>query len=96
MLGSSNADPSPKEYNCYNKGKVINTANLINITGGIAGSMTANANVINCYYLSSVGVNQGIGSIGEGGDLEAQNREAKVTDIDLKTFDEFIAWIEQQ
>ena len=57
--------------------------------------MTYNGIVTNCYYLSTCGVSHGIGSIGSGGDLEAQRAEAKSTNEDL-TFEQFLTWIEQQ
>ena len=94
VCGSNNTDPPAKEYNCYNKGRLINTAGLDTI-GGVAASVSNGANVINCYYLSGVGANVGVYNVGTGGDLAAQNSEAKATDVDLKTFEEFLTWIEQ-
>ena len=63
--------------------------------GGIAASVSVGAYITNCYYLSTIGVSKGVSTVGNGGDLDAQNREAKSTDEDLKTFEEFLEWIEE-
>ena len=52
--------------------------------------------VTKCFYLSSIGVEKGVSEINSPGDLDAQNAEAKATDVDLKSFEEFLEWIEQQ
>ena len=84
-------DQKGKEYKCYNKGKVINTSNA-NSTGGIVGKMPTDASVTNCYYLSSIGVDRGIGTI----NTQEQNDGAQPTEKDINSFEEFITWIEQQ
>ena len=95
-LGALNSDPTAKEDKCYNNGRVINTGNTESI-GGIAGEMAADAIVTNCYYLSSIGVARGIGTMrGSGGDLDAQNAGATATNVNLNSYEEFITWIEQQ
>ena len=94
-LGSKGANPTGKEDKCYNKGKVINTANLVS-TGGVISSMAEDANVTNCYYLSSIGINQGVGTISGSGDLALQNSRATSTNVNLTTFEEFLTWIENQ
>jgi len=95
VFGSSNADPEPKEYNCYNKGKVINTTNQ-SLAGGIAGRMSKGGKITNCYYLENIGVSQGLGGAANEEVYMSQNEEAKSTNVDLKSYVEFIAWIEQQ
>ena len=92
-LGAVNSDPKAKEDKCYNKGRVINTESTEKI-GGIAGSIVADANVTNCYFLSGIGVNKGIG--GTGDYVDAQNAGAIATNVDLKSYEEFITWIEEQ
>ena len=58
--------------------------------------MASNANVTNCYYLSGIGVNQGVGAIDSGGDLALQNSRAIATNVNLNSYEEFLTWIENQ
>ena len=86
---------SGRETKCYNKGKIIYKGKDTEY-GGIVGCMASDASVTKCYYLSNIGVTQGVGAINTGGDLVTQNMGAQSTDVDLKTYEEFKNWIEQQ
>lgn len=93
-LGSEGADPTGQLKQCYNRGKIVYNGTG-DTYGGIVGKMASDANVLNSYYLSNVGADKGIGAIATGGDLEAQNANAIATEVDLKTYQEFLEWIKQ-
>lgn len=83
-----------KEYKCYNKGIVTTTASTDQI-GGVVGDMGADAEVTNCYYLNSIGVQYGIGTVSNSSvNIETQRAGAKATTYDIKTFDEFLSIME--
>lgn len=84
-----------KTTKCYNKGKVICTENN-NERGEIVGSMANDANVTNCFYFTSDETRYGVGKINDGGDIEAQRAETHQTNIDLKSYNDFIEWIKQK
>ena len=84
-----------KETKCYNKGKIICTENN-NARGEIVGSMANDANVTNCFYFTSDETRYGVGKINDGGDIEAQRAETHQTNIDLKSYNDFIEWIKQK
>lgn len=98
-LGGRNANPAGKEYRCYNKGKIINTNNLTS-TGELVGKMWSNASVNNCYYYLNSNIFQGIGEINNGSTIiiatSEHNAGIQSTDVDLKSFEEFLVWIDQQ
>ncbi len=83
------------ETKCYNKGKIIYTGTEENY-GEIIGNMGNDATVTKSYYLANDENNYGVGTINAGGDIEEQRKGAQKTDVDLKTFEEFLSWIEQQ
>lgn len=89
-LGAENCNAT--ETLCYNKGKVESQGEK---KGGIVGNMASDANVTKSFYLSNIGITQGVGSINAPGDLSKQNEGAQQTDTDLNSFEEFIKWIEQ-
>ena len=83
------------ETKCYNKGKIIYTGTEENY-GEIVGHMANDATVTKCYYLANNDNNSGVGTINPDGNIEEQRKGAQKTDVDLKTFEEFMNWIEQQ
>ena len=83
------------ETKCYNKGKIIYTGTEENY-GEIVGHMANDATVTKCYYLANNDNNYGVGTINPDGNIEEQRKGAQKTDVDLKTFEEFMNWIEQQ
>lgn len=89
-IGAKNCNAT--ETLCYNKGKVDSQGEK---KGGIVGNMASDANVTKSFYLSNIGITQGVGSIYAPGDLSKQNEGAQQTDTDLNSFEEFIKWIEQ-
>ena len=83
------------ETKCYNKGKIIYTGTGTQC-GEIIGNMANDATVTNSYYLANSENNYGVGAINSGGNLEEQRKGAQKTEVDLKNFEEFLTWIEQQ
>ena len=83
------------ETKCYNKGQIIYTGTEKDY-GEIAGNMANDATVTKSYYLANDENNYGVGTINEGGNIEEQRKGAQKTEVDLKTFEEFLSWIEQQ
>ena len=79
---------------CYNKGSIVNSGS--GVVGAIASGVQMDANVTSSYYLSTIGISQGVGSVEEGGNLEKQNQGAQSTDDDVKTYEEFLTWIESK
>ena len=86
---------SGTETKCYNKGQIIYTGTEENY-GEIIGNMGNDATVTKSYYLVNDENNYGVGTINAGGDIEEQRKGAQKTEVDLKTFEEFLSWIEQQ
>ena len=83
------------ETKCYNKGQIIYTGTEEN-HGEIAGHMANDAKITKSYYLANDENNYGVGTINAGGNIEEQRKGAQKTEVDLKTFEEFLSWIEQQ
>ena len=82
------------ETKCYNKGEIKCTEGTI--YGEIIGKMAYDSTVTKCFYLNKNKSIFGVGTINEGGDLEEQRKGAQPTNVDLKSYDEFIKWIENQ
>ena len=82
------------ETKCYNKGEIKCTEGTI--YGEIIGKMAYDSTVTKCFYLNKNKSIFGVGAINEGGDLEEQRKGAQPTNVDLKSYDEFIKWIENQ
>ena len=82
------------ETKCYNKGEIKCTEGTI--CGEIIGKMAYDSTVTKCFYLNKNKSIFGVGTINEGGDLEEQRKGAQPTNVDLKSYDEFIKWIENQ
>ena len=82
------------ETKCYNKGEIKCTEGTI--CGEIIGKMAYDSTVTKCFYLNKNKSIFGVGAINEGGDLEEQRKGAQPTNVDLKSYDEFIKWIENQ
>ena len=82
------------ETKCYNKGEIKCTEGTI--CGEIIGKMAYDSTVTKCFYLNKNKLIFGVGAINEGGDLEEQRKGAQPTNVDLKSYDEFIKWIENQ
>lgn len=83
------------ETKCYNKGEIVYTGTK-NTYGEIIGNMANDATVTKCFYLNKNKSIFGVGAINEGGNLEEQRKGAQPTNVDLKSYDEFIKWIENQ
>ena len=84
-----------KETKCYNKGKVICTQSNTG-RGEIIGKMASDATVTNSYYFTNETSRYGVGTINEGGDLETKRKGTQKTTTNLKSYEEFLTWIEQQ
>ena len=94
-LGAVDSNPPAKEYKCYSKGKIV-VINYPDRNGAIIGHMAVDATVTDCYYLSNVGVDKGVAAVTRNGDLDEKNAGTHATSVDLKSYEEFIAWIGNQ
>ena len=56
--------------------------------------MANDASVTDCYYLSSIDVNKGIGTINNVVATQEQNDGAQPTERDINSYEEFLVWIE--
>ena len=80
---------------CYNKGRIICTLSE-KMKGEIIGNMAYDATVTKCYFMENSENIYGVGAIEGNGNLEEQRKETKKTTTNLKNYEEFLTWIEQQ
>lgn len=64
--------------------------------GEIIGHTSNDATVTESYYIANSENNYRVGTINPDGDIEEQRKGAQKTEVDLKNFEEFLTWIEQQ
>lgn len=93
-IAGKNSDGGRVEK-CYNKGTIIYEESYKS-QGEIIGLIASDSTVTQCYYLSREGTIQGVGAINDGGNLEEQNAQTHAIEVDLKTYEEFRNWIDEQ